>query len=346
MPPEQMLRARVDFVYTERGTADVDKFWKDAGKNWFDSSEQFIGHRKAIADEVGRTVAADDPPETKLRKIYARVQKIRNTSFEHEKTDQEAKREKLKENENVEDVLKHGVGGGVAIDYVFCAMARAAGFEASVVRVSTRNRYFFVKNLPETRQLNDVVISVKLNGTDIYLDPGTAFAPFGLLPWMETGVTGLKLDKQGSQFVTTTQTAPADAVTQRVAKLVMGDDGQVAGKLTVTFSGQEALRRRLDAEDDDEAARKKSLLDEAKSWVPAGATVDLTNAPDWTGPDAPLVAEFSVKMPVWGAATGRRLLLSQRDLSSPKPDRPPVRSRIENLSRLFRLRIYRSSRMT
>ncbi len=318
MPPEEAIKARVDFAYyTDQGTTDPDKFWKEAGKKWYDSSERFIGHHKLVAEEAARTAVADDTPEIKLRELYARVQKIRNLSFEREKTQQEEKREKLKENDNVEEVLKRGVGSGIAIDYLFCALARAAGFDASVVRVSTRNRFFFIKGMLETRQLNDVVISVRLGDKDLYLDPGNAYAPFGLLPWMETGVAGLKLDKQGGQFVMTTATQPSDAVTRRVAKLVMGDDGQVQGKLTVTFTGQEAMLRRLDADDEDDAARKESLLDEAKSWVPAGATVELTNSPDWDGPGAPLVAEFNVNMRVWGTSTGRRFLLSERVFASP-----------------------------
>ena len=222
----------------------------------------------------------------------------------------------MKENNNVEDVLKNGSGNGIVIDYLFCALARAAGFDASVVRVSTRNRYFFSKWMLETQQLNDIVIAVKLGDKDIYLDPGSAHAPFGLLPWMETSVTALKLDKEGGQFVETTQAPPSDAITQRVAKLVMGDDGQVEGKLTVTFSGQEALCRRIETDENDETERKQSLLDEAKSWIPAGATVELTNSPDWIGPETPLIVEFNIKMHVWGTSTGRRLLLSQQMFAS------------------------------
>lgn len=316
MPPEEVITERVDFFYTRIGTADPDRFWKLVGKRWFESSENYIGRHKAIAEEAARTVDAGDSPETKLRKLYARAQKIHNTSFERVKTAQEEKREKPKENNNVEDVLKNGTGNGIVIDYLFCALARAAGFDASVVRVSTRNRYFFSKWMLETQQLNDIVIAVKLGDKDIYLDPGSAHAPFGLLPWMETSVTGLKLDKEGGQFVETTQAPPSDAITQRVAKLVMGDDGQVEGKLTVTFSGQEALRRRIETDEDDETERKQSLLDEAKSWIPAGATVELTNSPDWIGPETPLIVEFNIKMHVWGTSTGRRLLLSQQMFAS------------------------------
>jgi hypothetical protein len=317
MPPEEALRWRVDFFYTTRGTTDTDKFWKQAGEYWFESSEKFIGRRKGISEEATRTVAADDPPEAKLRKLYARVQTIRNTSFEREKTEQEMKRENQKENDNVEDVLKHGAGNGVEIDYLFCALARAAGFDSSVVRVSTRNIHFFAKAVLETRQLNDLVISAKLGDKDVYLDPGNVHAPFGLLPWSETGVAGLKLDKQGGQFVYTTATAASDAVTRRVAKFVMGDDGLVEGKLTVTYVGQEALSRRIEADESDDAERKKSLIDEVKGWVPAGATVEITNSPEWNGSDGALVAEFNLKTQTWGTQTGRRLLLSQSFFANP-----------------------------
>ena len=317
MPPEEVLRSRVDFFYTQHGTTDPDKFWKQAGELWFEYSERFIGRRKGISEEAARTVAADDSPEAKLRKLYARAQMIRNTSFEREKTVQEIKRENQKENDNVEDVLKHGAGDGFEIDYLFCALARAAGLDASVVRVSTRNVHFFIKTLLETRQLNDIVISVKLGDKDLYFDPGNAHAPYGLLPWTESSVTGLKLDKQGGQFVTTTEAAPNDAITRRVAKLVMGDDGIAEGKLTVTYSGQEAFLRRLDADEDDESERKKSLVDEVKGWVAVGATVELTNSPDWSGSDGPLVAEFNVKTRPIATQTGRRLLLSQSFFANP-----------------------------
>ena len=56
---------------------------------------------------MAHTVNADDPPDVKLRKIYARVQKIRNLSKEDAKSEKEQKQEQLKPNNNVEDVLKH-----------------------------------------------------------------------------------------------------------------------------------------------------------------------------------------------------------------------------------------------
>ena len=47
------------------------------------------------------------------------------------------------------------------------------------------------------RRLDANVVVVKLNGKDIFFDPGAAFTPFGMLPWVETAVQGLKLDRDG-----------------------------------------------------------------------------------------------------------------------------------------------------
>ena len=65
-----------------------------------------------MEEAVGQIVSPSDPPEVKLQKIYARVQQIRNTSFEVQKTEEEVKREKEKTASNAEDLWKRGYGDG------------------------------------------------------------------------------------------------------------------------------------------------------------------------------------------------------------------------------------------
>ena len=45
-----------------------------------------------------------------------------------------------------------------------------------------------------------MLVLVKLGDGTVYLDPGTPFTPFGLLPWYETAVKGLRLDKDGGHL--------------------------------------------------------------------------------------------------------------------------------------------------
>ena len=78
----------------------------------------------------------------------------------------------------------------------------------------------------------------------------------------------------------------------RTAKLKANSDGDVEGKLTVIYTGLEALTRRLDERHEDDQQRKKFLEDIVKSYISAAAEVELTNQPDWKSSSPELTAEF------------------------------------------------------
>src|SRR2546429_149402 len=300
----------IEYHYSEDGIEkEPEKFWKKQEKKMCDVAENYVNKRKAMEQAVAEIISPSDSPDVKLQKIYARVQKIRNTSYEIEKTEQEQKRAKEKEINNVEDVWKRGYGDGYQITWLFLGLARAGGFDASPVRIATRDDHFFKPNIMRTRDLNTNVVLVKLNGKDMYFDPGSAFAPFGLLPWAEPGTAGLKLDKDGGTWVTTALPESSASQIVRKADLNLTSDGSLEGKLTVTFTGLEALWRRVAERNEDEAHSKKLLEDYVKEIVPAGIEVELTNKPEWTSSTLTLVAEYSLKVPGWVSGAGKRALL-------------------------------------
>src|SRR5258708_32692795 len=94
--------------------------------------------------------------------------------------------------------------------------------------------------------LNPNVVLIKRDGKYFYCDLGTAFTPYGLLPWYETAVKGLRLDKDGGSWVQTPLPDPSQSHVERKAVLKLTDTGSLEGKVTVTFTGLEALWRRLD----------------------------------------------------------------------------------------------------
>ncbi len=310
MPPANELMSRVDFIYTdELPENNPDKFWKNVGKKLDGQLESFVGKRKAMEEAVTQIVSPNDPPEVKLRKIYDRVQQIRNKSYELEKTEQEVKREKEKPVENVEELWKRGYGDGRQLTWLYLALVRAAGFEAYGCWVSGRREYFFSPKSMEPGKLNSNVVLVKLNGKDLYFDPGAEFTPFGLLEWPETGVVGLRLDKDGGAWIQTTLPAASESRMERKADLKLTDTGDLEGKLTVTYTGLEAMYHRLDVRHADDVARKKFLEDHLQFQVPAAIEAELVNQPDWSGSETPLVAEFDLKIPGWAANAGKRIVL-------------------------------------
>ena len=310
MPPENELKSRVDFVYDEElPERDPDKFWQRIGKKRNGAMESFVGKRKAMEEAVSQIVSPNDPPELKLRKIYERVQKLRNTSYEIQKTEQEEKRDKEKVAANVEDVWKRGYGNGIQLTWLFLGLARAAGFEAYGCWVSDRRQYFFNRNLMKSGELDANVVLVKVNGKDVYFDPGGAFTPYGMLTWSETGVVGLRLDGDGGKWIQTTMPEPTESQIHREATLKLTDTGDLEGKVNVTYTGLEAMYQRLEERHEDDAARKKHLEDALKEQIPSAAEVDLTSQPDWQNSEAPLIAVFDLKIPGWASSAGRRAIL-------------------------------------
>jgi hypothetical protein len=310
MPPEDVMKYRVEFVYegAESNQKEENAYWKAYGKRSNSNVQRFIKAGRALEQEVARLVQAGDSNETKARKLYARAQQIRNLSFERQATEQEALREKLADNRDAEDVLNHGYAHADEVTWFFYGLLRAAKLDASLVLVSTRNDNFFDPRLMNARDLNTCVVLVNL-GDSVYLDPGTPFMPFAYLPWSETAVKGLRLGTDGGQWVTTPVPDAARSRVERKVAVKLSPSGTLEGKVTVTYSGLEASWRRLTERNEDATDRRKFLEQDLEAGIPTGIDVKLTNTPDWTGSETPLVAEFELRVPGWAAAAGNRSLM-------------------------------------
>ena len=309
MPPEEDLKPQMRFFYVSRANSNPEKFWQDAGRKWNDEAEHFIGNRKEISQAAAQAIGNETDPEQKLRKLYARAQQVRNLTYERERTEQEQKKEKIKSNQNAGDVLARGIGSRDDITRLFVALSRSAGFNASVVRVGDRKNKFFENLLLSTRQLDTEIAVVNLAGKDVYLDPGTKFCSYGYLRWIRTSTQGIRLDKKGGVFVTAPSAGYDKATTLRNAEMALDTGGNLTGTITVKFEGGEALEHRLDELDTDEAGKKKDLEDELQGWLPTGAIIKMTKAEGWDTSDGPLTATFSVEMPGYASAAGKRFLV-------------------------------------
>jgi Domain of Unknown Function with PDB structure (DUF3857)/Transglutaminase-like superfamily len=308
MPPPQPYIYRVSFRYGGRDMAKAEKFWQATGLKLYDATEAFIGNHKEVRQAAEQAIAGDTDPEKKLRKLYARAQQIRNLTYERPRTEAEQKKEDLKNNNTSVEVLERGYGDSGDIALFFVAMARAAGFEAYPMMSTDRSERMFEPILLDESQLQTLIVMVKLNGTELLLDPGTRFCPFGSLRWSHTATQGLLLTKGGGVMVNVPLAPQTKAILERTANVAIDSDGAAKGDITVRYSGYEALERRLEALQTDEAGRNKKLEDEVKQWLPNGAVVKLKDAQPWEPSEQPLEAHFSVMVPSYASIAGKRLL--------------------------------------
>jgi hypothetical protein len=307
-PPEDNLRSRINAYYTFAFDSP-EYYWESVAKTKGQQYDNFLKKSGKAAAEARRLLSPTDTEEQKLRKLYARAQQIRMVSFEEEKSNQEKKREELKENKNVDDVLSRNYAYANEVNLVFLAMAQSAGFNANPISVMSRSGRLFEPRMYDPTQANAMVVEVFLDGKPRMFDPATLYCPFDLLPWSETDTMGLRASSLNPAMVPIPSPPSRDAVIRRKAELALDVDGNLEGDIRVSFEGQVALTWRLEGRNQNEAQRRSSLEDWLKAQLPANSDYHLTAAEDWTKSEGPFTASFHVRTSGIGNLMGQRLLL-------------------------------------
>jgi hypothetical protein len=323
-PPSVLYSGNVLFYYLQL-RQDPKEFWETYLRDVTRYIEGFSKESGLVKSTAAELVAGVSSEEAKLRKIYDRVQRLRNLTWEMEKSDQEERREKLADNDSVTDVLKRGYGYRSQLNRTFLALARSAGFDAQPVRGAQRDERF-ERELPDASDLEEFV-AVNVGGTRRYFDPGTAFLPFGMLSWDNVAVMAVVIPKkQPAEWVVIPRLNSTDAVIERTADLRLEGESLV-GTVRLTAKGHEGLSRRWTIAHSDEAEAKKTLEDDAKTWLPEGSTVKLTKISGAKSSDEPLVADFEVTVIGLGSSAGSRFVMPMSVFTSTRKNPFPSATR-------------------
>ena len=168
MPPEEVLRWRVNFYYSADSPKD---FWKGESKSWSKDVEGFLSRRKGVDEALATLTAAGNTQEAKLKKIYGFVQGLENRSYIPDRQKQETDKLGIKPNEGVEDVLSQHSGTHDELNRLFAQMARQAGFTANMILVPSRDERFFDEAFLSMRQFEAEIVIVQADGKDLFFDP-------------------------------------------------------------------------------------------------------------------------------------------------------------------------------
>jgi len=308
--PEETLRASVDLFYVSGEVADNDGFWKLESADWEKGVESFIGKPGKLAAAAKEAVGDAADPLEQLKRIYAKVQGLRNLSYEKGLTRRQRKAQKIKDNAKVSDVLERGFGIRSDLTRTFVGLAQSAGFEAQVVRVAARDNKIFRNNyLDFYGQLDSEMATVKVGEKVLAFDPATPFCPFGLVHWSRTNSAALRVTEATPAFFSIPAFPPDMALTQREIALTLDAQGNLGGTIRTTYTGQEALVRRLAHIHDDDAARREALEKELGDLLPMGATAKLTKVENFDNNNPSLIATYDVSIPGLATVAGDKTLL-------------------------------------
>lgn len=177
----------MNFFYSSVNSSD--EYWKIEGDEWSKEMDQFAHISGKIRDAANGIVDPGDMDEQKLRKIYAAVMKLENTSFTRERSEKENKAEHANV-KSVQDIWTQQRGTGPEITLLFVALVRAAGLKAYSAEVVDRDKKLFDQNYLNWGQLDHKLAIVGINGKEAYFDPGERYCEFGKLQWEHTWAGG------------------------------------------------------------------------------------------------------------------------------------------------------------
>ncbi len=308
MPPEDQVRSWVFLYYTDETKIDIEKYWNDTGKNYYESLKEFMKVNDEVKTAVVGIVGEAATPEAKLQRIYdfCRI-KIKNVNDDANGMSDDEKK-KLKENKSPADTLKRGMGSGTDIDMLFAALAKAAGFDARPALSGNRDDLFFNREFANTSFLASLFIAVKVGEQWQFFSPAEMYTSFGMLGWPEESQDTLITDPKQPAWVKTATSPPEKSLEKRTAKLKLLEDGTLEGEARVEYSGHLGFDKKEYNDDDSPAQREETLRNIIRSRMSTAEISDI-RIENVTDPVKPFVYSYRVRVPGYAQRTGKRIFL-------------------------------------
>jgi hypothetical protein len=306
MPPIGSLLYHLLFYY--KSAFDAKDFWLSEAKRWSKEVDRFAEPTTTIRDAVSTLVAPGDSELDKAKKLYTAVQALDNTNYSRKKDQAELKQLGLHVAKRAEDTWVQKSGSREDIALLYLAMLRAAGLKAFDMKVVNRDQGVFTPGYLEFGQLDDDIIVLISGGKDIVLDPGEKMCPFRSVHWRHSGATGVTQ----ADGVPAVSTSPYQIYTAntllRSGDLTLDERGNISGQLRLVMSGQEAIRWRQTAVENDLDEVKKRFDPWLHDIVPEGVDANIDHFLGLDDPNVNLMAIVKVSGTL-GTPTTKRLLI-------------------------------------
>jgi hypothetical protein len=308
MPPEDAVRSWLLLFKADDVKREPEKYWQDYGRKLFEDTKDSMKVSEEVKTAVAGIIGDAATPGEKLRLIYDFCRtKIKNISDDASGLTRDEKR-KIKENKSPADTLKNGRGRGDDIDFLFAALAKAAGFDARYAKSANRGDIIFDRSIAEGIFLSLSFIAVRLGDNWEFFSPQEMYTDFGMLDWREEAQQTLITDPKEPIWVNTGLAAAEKSVAKRAGKFRLLDDGTLEGDVHIEYTGHLAYEKKEDNDDDSPAQREETLRDMVKGQMSTAelSDVHIENVAD---PLKPFTYQYHVRVPGYAQRTGKRLFI-------------------------------------
>jgi hypothetical protein len=312
MPPDLAVKIWGWIYYSDEIENNPDKYWRNYAQRQYERTGYETKPSGAIRRVVESITLSNESPQQKLARIYNYIQnEIHNIGFNQERGAEAETDSELKRNDTADDTIRRRYGTPREINRLFIAMLKAAGLDARVAELTTRDENFFHRSFPDAFQFNSEVTAViARDGSTQFYDPGTPYCPPGMLSWEKEGVTALVYDKRDTRFIETPVTDAARSGEERKLAIAAFADGRVNVRVEAKLTGQRALELRNELVGLAPEERRKLALSAAHNLLPQ-ATIDesSTTISNLTSAAAPVELTYNITAPQFVTRAGSRLLL-------------------------------------
>ncbi|HET9533222.1 MAG TPA: DUF3857 and transglutaminase domain-containing protein [Blastocatellia bacterium] len=335
MPPELTVKIWGWLYYSDEIETNPDKYWRSYSQRMYGRARSETNPSRTIKRVVESITLSGDGPQEKIARIYDYVQnEIRNLGFRETRDAEGNPDREYKRNNSADETIRRRYGTPREINRLFIAMLRAAGLDARVAEMTTRDENFFHRSFPDSFQLNGEVAAVISAGDSSiqFYDPGTPFCPLGMLSWEKEAVTALVYDRRDLRFVETPVTEASRSGEERRFRVTPSSDGRVDVRVETKIGGHHALELRNGMVDLHPASQRKRFADPVRTLLPS-AVIDETGITisNLTNRAAPVEASYSFTVPQFASGAGSRLLLRPAMLAHPDENRFAAPRRSNNI---------------
>jgi hypothetical protein len=260
------------------------------------SVAQYAGYyyaRAYLVDQVLVRKTVDEwvrgltDPAERIKAIYRHVQQ----DFQYSPYD-----DVWGSTDSIADILKNRAADNEEKAVLLVAALRAEGLDPRIALVSGRHKGALYSTFHSLSFFSHAIVGLpQKDGTTLWLDPTVTYAPFGFMPWQDSGAGALVvIGDVGRLLALPLKEEPGGERYRVVVKPRL--DGTAGLEVEAEFTGEDAIDRRDDLAPVADAARLSSL----QEWVAGrrpGASLRSHAIENLHDPDKPLRIRMAIDTP-------------------------------------------------
>jgi transglutaminase-like putative cysteine protease len=334
MPPELGVKMWGWLYYSRDVDPSPERYWREYAGRRHNRITYETKPTRAIRRVVETITLSRDGPREKIARIYDYVQgEIHNLGFKDERDTDAAADPDLKKNKSVDDTIRRRYGTPSDINLLFISMLRAAGLDARLAELTSRDENFFHRSFPDAFQLNtELTAVVNRDGTVLFFDPGTEYCPLGMLSWEKEGTTALVYGTADWRFIETPVSDASLNAEERTITAKALADGRLQAHVELRTTGQRAIELRSQSAGQAASEQTEHLVRGLRVLLPTAQIDDASvTVSKPKSAVAPVTVSYDFKVDQLAERTETRLLVRPALLSHREESMMPAPTRSNSI---------------